>query len=94
LPRIGVISGLLEEADSVRPGSGRVLGDCPFYVREDADMLVCCAGMGKVNAAIGATFLIRRGCEILFSVGVAGRIGSDTAPVYWIDGSLQHDYGS
>lgn len=94
MANIGIVSGLLEEADSFRPGRGEVQSDKPFYVRREDGCIIACAGMGKVNAAVASTFLLSEGCEILLSVGVAGRLGNEQHRTYWIDEAVQHDYGS
>ena len=94
MAKIGIVSGLLEEADSFRPGRGEVLSDVPFYARREDGCIIACAGMGKVNAAVASTFLLSQGCEILLSVGVAGRIGTDQHRSYWVQEAVQHDYGS
>ena len=94
MPRIGIVSGLLEEAESFRPGVGKARRKSPYYCREDdGGWVVGCAGIGKVNAAMVATEMVDAGCKILISMGVAGRIGKATDRVYWVDRAYQHDYG-
>ncbi|WP_265587385.1 5'-methylthioadenosine/S-adenosylhomocysteine nucleosidase family protein [Sphingomicrobium arenosum] len=92
--RIGIITGLLEEADSFRPGQGHAHRDMPFYCREGEHWTVACAGVGKVNAALAATCLISHGADCLLSLGVAGRIGPRRDPLFWIADAFQHDFGA
>lgn len=95
MPRIGIVSGLLEEAETFRPGAGRRRRRSPYYCREGDDgWVIGCAGIGKVNAAMVATEMIAAGCDIIVSMGVAGRIGEATADLFWLDRAYQHDYGS
>ncbi|MCJ8191088.1 5'-methylthioadenosine/S-adenosylhomocysteine nucleosidase family protein [Sphingomicrobium aestuariivivum] len=92
--RVGIITGLIEEADSFRPGEGRPHRGVPFYCREGDNWIVACAGVGKVNAAMACTYLIDKGIDCLISMGVAGRIGSGREQVYWTERAFQHDYGA
>ncbi|MEN3972495.1 5'-methylthioadenosine/S-adenosylhomocysteine nucleosidase [Sphingomicrobium sp. XHP0235] len=92
--RIGIITGLLEEAERFRPGSGRSRHDLPFYCRQGDDgWLLACAGIGKVNGTIAAMHLVAEGCRLLVSMGVAGRIGQGSENCYRLDRAYQHDYG-
>ncbi|WP_265569637.1 5'-methylthioadenosine/S-adenosylhomocysteine nucleosidase [Sphingomicrobium nitratireducens] len=92
--RVGIITGLMEEADAFRPGTGAIEGDCPFYCRHGEDFAVACAGIGKVNAAMAASWLIMNGCVLLVSMGVAGRIAAGPRGAHWLTEALQHDYGA
>ncbi len=94
--RIGIITGLLEEADCFRRGIGRTRRDMPFYCREGdgEDWVLACAGVGKVNAAMAAATLIGEGADCLLSLGVAGGVGTRSEAVYWVDRAFQHDYGA
>ena len=95
MPRIGIVSGLLEEAETFRPGAGRARRRSHYYSREGDDgWVVGCAGIGKVNAAMVATEMIAAGCKVIISMGVAGRIGESSHSLFWVDRSYQHDYGT
>lgn len=92
--RIGLITGLMEEADHFRPRDGKLVPDVPYYLREDDRFAILCAGVGKVNAAMAATALIGRGCTLLVSMGSAGRLRPGNSGVFWISEAIQHDYGA
>ncbi|MBW0144024.1 5'-methylthioadenosine/S-adenosylhomocysteine nucleosidase [Sphingomicrobium clamense] len=92
--RVGLISGLLEEAQAFRPGQGEVDSNRPFYCRHDGDFTVACSGIGKVNASIAAACLIDHGCDLLVSLGVAGRLCEGALGPHWIVEAVQHDYGA
>ncbi|MCM8558010.1 5'-methylthioadenosine/S-adenosylhomocysteine nucleosidase [Sphingomicrobium sediminis] len=94
MPKIGIVTGLLEEADAFRPGVGRIRREMPFYFREDEDFMLACAGIGKVNGSMAASTLVSRGCDLLVSMGSAGRIGKGEDQAYWLGGAYQHDYGA
>ena len=94
MPRVGIVTGLLEEAESFRPGEGAAKHDSPIYCRESERWAIACAGVGKVNAAVAATFLVLRRCDILLSFGVAGRVGSGREEIYWLTEAIQHDFGA
>lgn len=40
------------------------------------EAVVACCGIGKVNAASCATFLVLNGCDCIINVGIAGAVGS------------------
>lgn len=92
--RVGIVTGLIEEAQAFRPAVGTFDGDCPFYCRRDRDVIIACAGIGKVNAAIAASHLIRQGADLLVSMGVAGALRGTKAATYWIRDAVQSDYGA
>lgn len=56
-------------------------------------LLVVC-GVGKVNAATGATIALNLGADRLFNFGVAGGLNEKTAVagVYAIERAVQYDY--
>ena len=56
-------------------------------------MLIEC-GVGKVNAAAGATVVLERGAEKVLNFGVAGGLHSNTevAEVYLIEKAVQYDF--
>lgn len=91
---VGLVTGLLEEAQAFRPGMGEVDRKRPFYCRHGDRFIVACAGIGKVNAALAATCLITHGCELLVSMGVAGRLCDGPHGAHWIKDAIQHDYGA
>lgn len=39
------------------------------------EVVVACCGIGKVNAAACATFLVLNGCDRIINVGIAGAVG-------------------
>ena len=91
---IGLVTGLLEEAQAFRPGLGEVDRTRPFYCRHGERFIVACAGIGKVNAALASTCLINHGCDLLVSLGVAGRLCDGPHGPHWIRDAIQHDYGA
>lgn len=92
--RVGIVTGLVEEAQAFRPAVGTFDGDCPFYCRRDRDVMIACAGIGKVNAAMAASHLIAQGATLLVSMGVAGALRGTEAATYWIRDAVQSDYGA
>lgn len=92
--KVGLVTGLMEEAQSFRPSQGAVDQRCPYYCRSGDGFLVACAGIGKVNAAMAASYLIDQGCDLLMSLGVAGRLVDGPTGAHWIAEAVQHDYGA
>lgn len=92
--RVGLITGLMEEAAQFRPRDGKQVPDTPYYLREDDRFAILCAGVGKVNAAMAATVLVARGCNLLVSMGSAGRLRPGSSGVFWVSEAIQHDYGA
>ena len=56
-------------------------------------LLIIC-GIGKVNAAIGATIVLNRGADRILNVGVAGGLHGNTevAGIYAIEKAVQYDF--
>lgn len=97
---IGIVTGLVEEADAIAPGLGEALVIRGLPVRRvrigGADLAIACAGIGKVAAATAATVLATQ-CDarLLMVVGTAGALapGLGGEP-HWLTGAIQHDYGA
>lgn len=92
--KVGLVTGLLEEAQAFRPRQGEINPDCPFYCREAPRFVIACAGIGKVNAAMAASYLVAKQCDLLLSLGVAGRLRDGPPGPHWIAEAIQHDYGA
>ena len=92
--KVGLVTGLMEEAQSFRPSQGAVDQRCPYYCRSGDGFIVACAGIGKVNAAMAASYLVDQGCDLLVSLGVAGRLVDGPTGAHWISEAVQHDYGA
>ena len=97
---IGIVTGLVEEADAIAPGLGEVVVTHGLSVRrvtiDGRTAAIVCAGIGKVAAATAATLLATRfNATQLMVVGTAGALAEDVggAP-YWLTGAIQHDYGA
>lgn len=92
---IGIVTGMVEEADQIFGGHGRAEADRNFYHRPAKDGVhIACFGIGKVNAAMAASFLLTQGCTLLLSGGVAGRLSNRSGDVFWIREAVQHDFGA
>lgn len=89
-----MVTGLMEEAQAFRPASGSIDARCPYYCRSGDGFVIACAGIGKVNAAMAAAYLIDQGCDLLMSLGVAGRLDDGPTGAHWIREAVQHDYGA
>lgn len=93
--RIGVIAALMEEADALFPGLGETDGDGALPVRRVADVTIVTSGIGKVNAAAAVAMLaLKEECDLILSIGTAGRISSIEGRCFWIASAVQHDYGA
>lgn len=46
-----------------------------FGTIQNQEVVVACCGIGKVNAAACATFLVLNGCDCIVNVGIAGAVG-------------------
>lgn len=92
---LGFVTGMEDEAASLRPGEGRLDAASPLYLRRGKGWAVACGGIGKVNAAMAAQRLVDDGADLLVSLGVAGRIdGHHETGAHWIREAIQHDYGA
>lgn len=92
---IGIVTGMIEEADMLFGSQGRADPARNHYYRAVSDNVrVACFGIGKVNAAMAAAMLVQEGCQMLFSAGVAGRLSKRAGEVFWISEAVQHDYGA
>lgn len=92
--QVGLISGLLEEAQAFRPSQGTVDSSRPFYCRSGEGFTIACTGIGKVNGSLATACLIEQGCDLVVSVGVAGRLSEGPLGAHWITDAIQHDYGA
>lgn len=97
--RIGLIAALEEEAEAVFPSAGERVQSGPLALRHLAvaghDLVIAVSGVGKVNAALAASWLVaREGAALLLVTGTAGRIAAGAGGAYWIESAVQHDYGA
>lgn len=97
---IGIVTGLVEEAEAIAPGLGERVSGHAMPVRRvtiaGQDVAIACAGIGKVAAATAATLLATQfGARRLMVVGTAGALveGLGGEP-HWLTGAIQHDYGA
>lgn len=97
---IGIVTGLVEEAEAIAPGLGALVSGHAMPVRRvtigGQDVVIACAGIGKVAAATAATVLATQfGARRLMVVGTAGALveGLGGEP-HWLTGAIQHDYGA
>lgn len=92
---IGIVTGLLIEADAFAKSEGTVDNTAPFSCRHGERWSIACGGIGKVHATMAAQYLATRGCDLLVSLGVAGALDREASPgAYWLTHALQHDYGA
>jgi nucleoside phosphorylase len=91
---IGIIAALSEEADALFAGQG-VVTDAIRHVQTDVRTLVIAvSGIGKVNAALAASDLVRtHGAQLLFILGTAGALGSRHG-TFLLNEAVQTDYGA
>ncbi len=94
-----MIAALAEEADAFLPGQGRDDLSGALALRRvnmaDAELAILVSGIGKVNAAVGATFLIvEERCDLLLVIGTAGLISKRIEHCFWLSSAIQHDYGA
>lgn len=95
MPRIGVIAALREEADALFPGLGEIDSAGAFPIRRVEGVAILRSGIGKVNAtAATAQLALQEGCDLILSIGTAGRISDIDGRCFWIASAVQHDYGA
>lgn len=95
MPRIGVIAALAEEAEALFPGLGGTDSSGAFPVRRVESVTILRSGIGKVNAAAAVALLaLQEGCDLILSIGTAGRISGIEGRCFWIASAVQHDYGA
>ena len=98
--RIGIITGVEEEADAFLPGQHDRLEQhghlaIRFVTHAGHDVAICCCGVGKVNAAIAATMLATvHHAELLMIIGTAGKLSDKAGDCFLIHEAVQGDYGA
>lgn len=93
---IGIVTGVQAEADALLAGMGTSerVGDLALRTVAEHGVLIACAGIGKVAAALAATWLVRQhDVTMLMVVGTAGALLPCHGP-HWLTGAIQHDYGA
>lgn len=98
--RIGIITGVEEEADAFLPGQHERLEQhghlsVRFVTHAGHEVAICCCGVGKVHAAIAATMLaaVHR-AEMLMIIGTAGKLSDKAGDCFLIHEAVQGDYGA
>jgi adenosylhomocysteine nucleosidase len=98
--RIAIITGVQEEADAFLPGVYDTIEQHgAFNIRrltlKGHDIAICCAGIGKVNAAIVATMLaLRYQSDVLMIIGTAGKLSDIAGDCFVIHQAVQGDFGA
>lgn len=98
--RIGIITGVQEEADAFLPGQHDSIDQHgAFNIRRlthgGHDVAICCAGIGKVNAALVATMLaMRYQADLLMIIGTAGKLSQIAGDCFVIHQAVQGDFGA
>lgn len=98
--RIGIITGVGEEADAFLPGQFDAIDQHgAFSIRRlthgGHDVAICCSGVGKVNAALAATMLaMRYHSDLLMIIGTAGKLRPIAGDCFVIHQAVQGDYGA
>lgn len=98
VPAFGIMGAMADEvrlvrADLVDPRPVQGPADLTFGWLDHAPVLVCQAGIGKVNAALSAAALAAAGAECIVFTGVAGAVASGigVGDVVIGDRFVQHD---
>lgn len=79
-----------EHSGKTYSGAGRPMLETSL---EGVSVRAICAGIGKVNAAVGAMELISSGCNIIFNIGYAGGIsGVRRGEILVGEKFLEHDF--
>lgn len=94
-----ILAALPEEGDALFSGEGSrsdISGVSTRHVQIHGHRLtIATCGIGKVQAALAAGFLIAaERPDLLMMTGCCGRVGPLTGEVFWIAEAVQHDYGS
>ncbi|MPT47788.1 MAG: purine phosphorylase [Sphingobium sp.] len=97
--RIGIITGVEEEAAAFLPGEGteRRVGPYNFRLLNHAghDIAIACCGVGKVNAALAGTLMMQEHqADILMIIGTAGKLSDKVGDCFRITEALQGDFGA
>ena len=98
--RIGIITGVAQEADAFCRGRGDVEAAQPGFsprrlMIAGHDVWIGCSGIGKVNAAMAATMLVmRQQVDLLMIIGTAGRLSTIMGDCFVIESAVQGDYGA
>lgn len=98
--RVGIITGVEEEAQALMPGEGNVARDFGPYrgriVRiARHDIAIFCCGVGKVNAAMAAAFLAQAWrADLLMIIGTAGKLSDIIGDCFLIKEAVQGDFGA
>lgn len=101
ISRIGIITGVQMEADAFLPAddAGETIAS-PFgpvltTERDGKAVFVHCTGIGKAQAAAGASWLIaNHGVDLLLCIGTAGRISPTEGDCLYLHEAVQADYGA
>ena len=95
---IGVVAGMIEEADALFAGegaAGHAGGIALRRVDRAGGVTIACAGIGKVAIASAANLLaLRHGARLLMVIGTAGSLVPIDGAPRWLSGAIQHDYGA
>lgn len=93
--RIGVVAALAEEAGALFPGLGEADSAGAFLIRRIESVTIVRSGIGKVNATAAVALLaLQERCDLILSIGTAGRISAIEGHCFWIASAVQHDYGA
>jgi adenosylhomocysteine nucleosidase len=98
--RIGIITGVQEEADAFLPGQFTAIDQHGAFsirrlVHGGHDIAITCCGIGKVNAALAATMLaMRYACDLLMIIGTAGKLSDLPGDCFVIHQAVQGDFGA
>jgi adenosylhomocysteine nucleosidase len=98
--RIGMISGVQAEIDAFAPELVRDterVGALAVQriVFEGRDVVMVCAGIGKVAAATAASLLrLRYDADLLMVIGTAGWIGDGHGGLFLVEDAVQGDFGA
>ncbi len=91
---IGIIAALAQEADAIFPGQGLIETGFRRVALGDRTFIIATSGIGKVNAALGASNLVlRHKAQLLFVIGTAGALGPRHG-TFVITEAVQTDYGA
>lgn len=92
--KIGVIAALPEEADALFADQGDRDGSSRVVCLDDRTIAIRVCGVGKVNAALAASMLVREfAAEMLFVTGTAGALGGKHG-AFLLTEAIQTDYGA
>lgn len=98
--RIGIIAGVADELAAFRPdrpGTTGRLGNLPIRHVDHGgkEVLLACAGVGKVAATTAAALLhAHGGVELLVVIGTAGKLSAIDGHLFQVNEAIQGDYGA